>query len=118
MTPKLLTTLPQTTRASLLADVLAGVTVALVALPLSVAIAIASGAAPGAGDARSALHLAASRGLDDVITRLAEHGASLTVRNVDGETPLSLARARSAGDGAPSSTVALLQRLGATDTAR
>ena len=49
MTPKLLTTLPQTTRASLLADVLAGVTVALVALPLSVAIAIASGAAPAAG---------------------------------------------------------------------
>lgn len=69
-------------------------------------------------DGDTALHLAASRGLDDVITRLAEHGASLTVRNVDGETPLSLARARSAGDGAPSSTVALLQRLGATDTAR
>jgi len=69
-------------------------------------------------DGDTALHLAASRGLDDVITRLAEHGASLNVRNVEGETPLSLARARTPGGGAPSSTVALLQRLGATDTDR
>ncbi len=49
MKPKILTTLPTTTRASLTADVWAGVTVALVALPLSIAIAIASGAAPAQG---------------------------------------------------------------------
>ena len=49
MKPKLLTTLPQTTPASLWADLLAGITVAMVAIPLSVAIAIASGAPPAAG---------------------------------------------------------------------
>lgn len=49
MKPKLLTTLPQTTWSSLRADLVAGVTVALVALPLSIAIAIASGASPAAG---------------------------------------------------------------------
>ncbi|MEO2198727.1 MAG: ankyrin repeat domain-containing protein [bacterium] len=69
-------------------------------------------------DGDTALHLAASRGLDDVITRLAEYGASLNVRNGEGETPLSVARARSPGDGAPSSTVAVLRGLGATDPRR
>ena len=49
MKPKILTTLPETTRTSLMADVWAGVTVALVALPLSIAIAIASGATPAQG---------------------------------------------------------------------
>lgn len=49
MRPKILTTLPSTTRASLLADTLAGVTVAMVAIPLSLAIAIASGAPPETG---------------------------------------------------------------------
>lgn len=49
MKPKLLTTLPQTTPALLWADLLAGITVAMVAIPLSVAIAIASGAPPAAG---------------------------------------------------------------------
>ena len=49
MKPKILTTLPETTRESLIADVWAGVTVALVALPLSIAIAIASGAEPAQG---------------------------------------------------------------------
>ncbi|HNR75710.1 MAG TPA: SulP family inorganic anion transporter [Parvularculaceae bacterium] len=49
MKPKLLTTLPTTTRDSLIADLAAGVTVSLVALPLSIAIAIASGAKPAAG---------------------------------------------------------------------
>ncbi len=49
MKPKLLTTLKGYTGAALLADSLAGVTVAMVALPLSIAIAIASGVPPSAG---------------------------------------------------------------------
>ena len=49
MKPKLLTTLKDYSWRLLLGDVLAGVTVALVALPLSIAIAIASGATPRAG---------------------------------------------------------------------
>ena len=49
MKPKILTTLPGYTREALLADVLAGISVALVALPLSLAIAIASGADPAKG---------------------------------------------------------------------
>ena len=49
MKPKLLTTLPETTPALLGADLLAGITVAMVAIPLSVAIAIASGAPPATG---------------------------------------------------------------------
>ncbi len=49
MKPKILTTLPGYTRALLVQDALAGVTVAMVALPLSLAIAIASGADPSKG---------------------------------------------------------------------
>ena len=49
MKPKLLTTLPDYSTKLLAADVIAGVTVAMVALPLSIAIAIASGAQPAAG---------------------------------------------------------------------
>jgi SulP family sulfate permease len=49
MKPKLLTTLKDYSSRDLLSDSLAGVTVALVALPLSIAIAIASGATPRAG---------------------------------------------------------------------
>lgn len=49
MKPKLLTTLPETTPALLGADLLAGLTVAMVAIPLSIAIAIASGAPPATG---------------------------------------------------------------------
>lgn len=48
-TPKIVTTLQDYSRAAFAADVLAGVTVALVALPLSIAIAIASGADPAVG---------------------------------------------------------------------
>jgi len=47
--PKLLSTLPGYTRSQFAGDAVAGVTVAMVALPLSIAIAIASGAAPAAG---------------------------------------------------------------------
>ena len=49
MKPKLLTTLPETTPALLGADLFAGITVAMVAIPLSIAIAIASGAPPATG---------------------------------------------------------------------
>jgi SulP family sulfate permease len=49
MKPKLLSTLPGYTAAQFAADTFAGVTVAMVAIPLSIAIAIASGAAPETG---------------------------------------------------------------------
>lgn len=49
MTPKILTTLQTYSGPLFLADLFAGVTVALVAIPLSLAIAIASGADPAAG---------------------------------------------------------------------
>ena len=49
MKPKLLTTMSDYSWRLLVSDSLAGITVALVALPLSVAIAIASGAEPRAG---------------------------------------------------------------------
>ena len=49
LTPEILTTLPQSTPKSVMADLIAGITVAMVALPLSLAIAIASGAAPATG---------------------------------------------------------------------
>jgi ankyrin repeat protein len=70
----------------------------------------------------TALHIAASRKLNDIITLLAERGATLDVRNARGQTPLSLASAGpqglaalyNPGGGSPS-TVALLRELGATD---
>jgi SulP family sulfate permease len=49
MKPKLLTTLKDYSFRLFVSDAVAGVTVALVALPLSIAIAIASGASPRAG---------------------------------------------------------------------
>ena len=49
MTPKLLTTLKDYSWKLFVSDTVAGITVALVALPLSIAIAIASGASPRAG---------------------------------------------------------------------
>jgi len=49
MKPKLLTTIRDYSWGAFFGDALAGITVALVALPLSIAIAIASGADPRAG---------------------------------------------------------------------
>lgn len=49
MKPKILSTLPVYTRTQLRADLFAGISVAMVALPLSIAIAIASGADPASG---------------------------------------------------------------------
>ena len=54
----------------------------------------------------TALHLATSRRLQEVIGLLAERGAALDVRNARGQTPLGVAT---------SGTVALLRDLGATD---
>jgi SulP family sulfate permease len=49
MKPKILTTMQSYSAAQLRADLLAGITVAMVAIPLSLAIAIASGTDPGKG---------------------------------------------------------------------
>jgi len=49
MTPKILTTLKTYSREVFVADLFAGITVAMVAIPLSLAIAIASGATPAQG---------------------------------------------------------------------
>lgn len=49
MKPKILTTLPDYTAAAFRSDFAAGITVAMVAIPLSIAIAIASGAPPQTG---------------------------------------------------------------------
>lgn len=49
MKPKILTTIATYDRQQFISDLIAGVTVAMVALPLSLAIAIASGAAPEKG---------------------------------------------------------------------
>ncbi|MEK6638626.1 MAG: SulP family inorganic anion transporter [Pseudomonadota bacterium] len=49
MKPKILTTLQTYTRQQFVLDIIAGLTVAMVALPLSIAIAIASGADPSKG---------------------------------------------------------------------
>src|SRR3954470_18938033 len=49
MKPKLLTTLKDYSLRLFVSDTLAGLTIALVAMPLSIAIAIASGATPRAG---------------------------------------------------------------------
>ena len=49
LTPKLFETLPGYTRERFAADVIAGITVGLVALPLAMAFAISSGVAPEAG---------------------------------------------------------------------
>ena len=70
----------------------------------------------------TALHIAASRRLDNVIALLAARGATLDVRNNRGHTPLGIAIAGPQGvaalynpGGASPSTVALLRELGATD---
>ena len=70
----------------------------------------------------TAMHIAASRGLDDIISLLAARGATLDVRNERGQTPLGVAMAGPQGvaalynpGGGRPTTVALLRELGATD---
>ena len=74
----------------------------------SVAAALDAGADVDArnGNGDTALHLAASRGLDDVVALLADRGAALDARNGSGQTPLG----RATGG-----TAVLLTELGATD---
>ena len=90
----------------------------------AIALALDAGADVNArtGNGDTALHLAASRRLDDVIGLLAERGAALDVRNARGQTPLGLALAGPRGlaalydpDDANAGTVTLLRELGATD---
>jgi ankyrin repeat protein len=70
----------------------------------------------------TALHLAATRGLNPVITLLAEAGAALEIKNQRGQTPLAAAAARRVpGETDPAAlqqkneTVALLRALGAKE---
>ena len=70
----------------------------------------------------TAMHVAASRGLDDIISLLAARGATLEVRNERGQTPLGVAMTGPQGvaalynpGGGRPTTVALLRELGATD---
>ena len=74
----------------------------------SVTVILDAGADPDARNASgdTALHIAASRGLDHIVALLAERGAALDARNANGETPLGLA----AGG-----VAVLLAELGATD---
>ena len=74
----------------------------------SVAAALDAGADIDArnGNGDTVLHIAASRGLDDVVVLLAERGAVLDARNDAGQTPLGLASGPAA---------VLLVELGATD---
>lgn len=70
-------------------------------------------AANGAGD--TAVHAAASLGMDSVIRFLADHGATVSVRNKAGRLPADVAK-RDNGIGssvARETTVALLTKLGA-----
>ena len=58
------------------------------------------------GNGDTVLHIAASRGLDDVVALLAARDAALDDRNENGQTPLGLASG---------ATAVLLAELGATD---
>jgi hypothetical protein len=77
----------------------------------------------------TALHLAASKGFNQVIELFVAHGAQLSPRNTRGQTPLAAAEAATAvgaarrrmtggnqrvSDETVSATVSLLQKLGAT----
>jgi ankyrin repeat protein len=86
--------------------------------------ALAAGADVDAQNDRgdSAMHIAASRGLDNIISLLAGQGAALDMRNDRGQTPLGAALAKPQGlaalygsAGGGPTTVALLRELGATD---
>jgi hypothetical protein len=65
---------------------------------------------------QTALHLAAARGANSIVSYLVEQGASLTTRNRQGRTPLEVAMGQGGrGRGGPpvvrESTAALLREL-------
>ena len=72
------------------------------------------------GEGNTAMHTAASRGLNRVIERLAERGASVDAKNKKGQTPLALA-ATGPGSRGPSAerganvAAELLRKLGAKE---
>lgn len=68
-------------------------------------------------EAQTAMHTAASRGLNRVIAFLAERGAKLDAKNKKGQTPLALAATgpASRGAGEANATVQLLRKLGAQE---
>ncbi len=74
----------------------------------TVAAALDAGADVDArnGNGDTVLHIAASRGLDDIVALLAERGAALDARNENGQTSLGLASG---------ATAVVLADLGATD---
>jgi len=94
---------------------------ALEAVRLAIDLGAEIDAVDEAGD--TALHSAATRRLNTVIRLLAERGASLSVKNKRGQTPLALAEAadrrqtgradEEAGEQQP--TGALLRELGAVE---
>ena len=93
-----------------------------VVLSATAAIALGSDldATSKAGD--TALHLAATRGINPVVKALADAGAALEIKNQRGQTPLAAAAARRApadADAAATAqkneTVELLRSLGAKE---
>ena len=81
---------------------------ALEAVELALELGADVDAANEAGN--TALHGAASRGLDAIVQRLADAGATVTVQNKRGRTPLDMAAPTPLSTGSPS-TMALLRTL-------
>ena len=87
----------------------------------SVTVAVEPGVDVNAAgsDGTTALHTAASRGLNRVIELLAKRGARLDVKNKKDQTPLALALtgagSRATANGGVNATAELLRTLGATE---
>ncbi|MBM3776749.1 MAG: hypothetical protein FJW23_00730 [Acidimicrobiia bacterium] len=85
----------------------------------AVTVALDAGAAVDAvdKDGNTALHLAASRGQDQVVRLLVERGAAIDAKNGKGQTPLAMALSARGGN---KTTAEVLRELGAApvDTAK
>jgi ankyrin repeat protein len=69
----------------------------------------------------TAMHRAAGRGADKVVKYLAEHGASLDMKNKASLTPLDMAEGKAGGRNGPNpheSTIALIRQLMGSETAK